>query len=61
MQLCGFSRAVVQLLVGSPDDHNKNDAIDLCTIDWPSGYPNGHDTPKSFEIKPSILAEFEFR
>ena len=67
MQLCGFSRAVVELLVGGPDDHNNNDAIDLCTIDWPSSYPNGHDTPKSHlklnqvYLPSSSSAKFDFQ
>ena len=67
MQLCGCSRAVVQQLVGSPDDHNNNDAIDLCTIDWPSGYPNGNDTPKSHlklnqvYLTSSSSAKFDFQ
>lgn len=32
MQLCTFSKAVVQLLAGSPDNRNNNDAIDLCSL-----------------------------
>ena len=32
MQLCAFSKALVQLWAGSPDNRNNNDATDLYSL-----------------------------